>query len=342
LNKKETYHVLFIDNEGLILYRFFRDKNIVELQDSRAIQEKESFHFSKSICIINTTDVISSKVAATSLESAFEEAFPAFKKNEVCIDFQTSEINSIAIIKKDKLNSILEKYQVASLNPLQIRLGTSACAIENKEENSHFSNDHIAELAVVSFITNQQNDKVLYGIESKLQEARTNKRIFEITKWSAVSFFLIVLLINFYFHEYYRKELGFIQQQQISIKELDQNIENTSNEIKTKEYLLKSNNITDINTLRFLNNQFASSGEIILEQLTYQPIRSSIENNEEIKLYNSQIKIIGKASTKKELNNYINGIQQLKSIEKVQIFSVEESGRSVLFELQIQLEDEVG
>jgi hypothetical protein len=341
LKKKQIYQVLFIDNDVLILYNFVRINNLIEWVDSRSLEEKESFHFAQTICVVNTTDVLTATTTAKTIDQALEEAFPAFKKTDLYIDFQYSNSNSIAIIKKDKLDVVLKKHQVISLNPLQIRLGTTVCAVEEGLDHSDLSHSKIAELAVVSFITEQPYENNLDGLAVRFRESRTNKRIFEITKWSAILVFLVGLLVNFYFHEHYRKELGMIQQQQVSIKELDEGIERLSNKIKTKEYLLQSNNSSDIDLLRYLNNHLAATGNVLLEELTYQPTRSSIENNEELKLHENRVKIIGKATTKKDFNTYVIHLEQLNSIQKVEILSVEETSRTIAFELQIQLGDEI-
>lgn len=341
LHKKQTYQVIFIDSDGLTLYEFTKVNNIIELVNSREIEEKESLHFNKAICVINTKDVLTSKTQATTLDKAFDEVFPAFRKADLYIDFQQSEVSQIAIIKKEKLIEVLNHYNISSLYPLQIRLGSTVCSIENLSGQNSAFNSKIAELAVASLITEQSIENNLDGVELRFRESRKNKRLFEIMKWSAILVFLVGLLINFYFHEYYRKELGLIQQQLVSINKLDEDIEQISNKIKTKEFLLRSDNANDINTLRYLNNHLAATGKVALDQLTYQPLRSGIENNEELKLYNQIVWIIGKASSKGDFNDYVNRVEKLKSIKKVEIISVEETAKNILFELQIQLEDEV-
>ena len=341
LKKNKTYQVVYIASDGVIVYEFTRTKDLLELVDRRSLEDKESFHFDNVIGVINTNDVLTSLVDAHDLESAFLEAFPAFKQKELYIDFQKSASQKVAIIKKEKLEALIEKHDLEQLHISQWRLGTTVSALYTDFNDTHFETSDLAELAVASFITQQVQENNFDGLEVLFRESRTNKRTFEIIKWSAIAVFLVGLLVNFYFHEHYRKELGLIQQQQVSTKQLEENIQLLQDEIKTKEFLLRSDNSTDINRLRFLNNHLAATGNVVLQLLTYQPSRSSIENDEKIKLHENRVIVIGKAAAKTDFNAYINHLEQLTSIHKVSIINVEESIRQITFELQIQLEDEL-
>ncbi|WP_397301585.1 hypothetical protein [Nonlabens ulvanivorans] len=330
------YVVIYIHAGGLSAYKFSLKKNellfIGELQPIK----KDSLFLTNNLLIINNTSVITKSVDSKTLEYAFEEAFPAFKKSDLYYDYQIGDNSKLSIITKEAFSKLTTQFDLKNLFTSKIRLGTSVNSFTDMDCNPI----GLCEYALVSELKKINQENNLDKETASLKKIRFNKRFFEFTKWGAIAFFLIGLVFNFHFHEKYRNELNEANTLAKSYKGIDEKLEKLTIAVNSNNQLVNSNNRDDINRLRFLNEIILMAGsDISLSQFVYQPLRTKLNQDKEIRLLDNQVKISGNASSKAQLDTYMTDIKDSDSINQLKILNINQETKFIEFELLIELND---
>ncbi len=74
--------------------------------------------------------------------------------------------------------------------------------------NEEISNEKLYEVAMAYHLKEVVFSHNFHQILDSAKNHTFNARFFGLTKWSAIAVFLIGLLVNFFYHEEYRSELG--------------------------------------------------------------------------------------------------------------------------------------
>lgn len=334
---KQQYTVLVIEDDALIAFDTKVQNDQIVVEREFVPEEKDQFHFKDALLVIKTNDVVQQEILSKNALDALEEAFPAIRASEIYYDYQNIQKSIISIIKKIHLDELLNKHGISEKYISHLRLAPSLHAISSNE--SALEINELVELAVASIIKDLPRQYNFEDLETLFKDRISNKRFFEITKWSAIAVFLIGLTANFFYHEKYRKQLDEARIGLQSYKNIDKKLATVKSSLEANELLISSDNSSDMNTLRSINNWIVNQVGISFDQVTYQPLRSKINNDQEVRLEKNQILIEGKAKTSNQLDEFISFLKVQSSINDCSVISIEELSKFVNFKLELTLDE---
>jgi len=317
-------------------YRFSLEKNQLVFIEEINSSKWDNLYLSTSLLLINSNEVVSKNVVSNNVEHAFEEAFPAFKKSELFYDFQEGEYNKLSIIKKESFDRLNDCFEFTKLFATTIRLGSSANSFDSKE----LSPIQLSEYALASLIKKVTHENNLTQAHNDFKNLRFNKRFFEFAKWGSITFFLIGLMLNFHFHEKYRNELNEVKNLAQSYKGIDDKLEKLTTTLNTNKQLVNSDNQSDINRLRFLNNLILKSNhKITFSNYRYQPLKTNFKQGKKVRLDENKLEITGIANNRIDLDYYVNIIRKSNQVKDLVISNINQDSKQIEFELIIHLDN---
>lgn len=335
---KNKSSVLVLDDTETKAFDFKIEGNQLSIIKEYEISDKDSLHFKNVILLINTKEVISKAVLSETAQDALEEAFPAIRSSDVFYDYQNVQEPVISIIKKSALNDLITKHDIPEKYVSFIRLSKTLHTLTNDTiEND--SSKTFAELAVASQVKNLKNHHNFTELQNEFQYRLSNKRFFEITKWSAILIFLVGLTVNFIYHEKYRKQVDELKITAQSYKNIDAKLKTIEESVNANELLISSNNTDDINLIRTINNWIVNKEGIKFKEVTFQPLRSKISSDQKLRLDGNVIFIVGSAKENSSLEKFITYLKQQKRIDRCNVISIDESMNLVNFELEVTLNE---
>lgn len=336
-NFKSALMAVILDDSGMCAYEFKIKNNQLEFIKKYEVDLSDSFHFKEAVFIIDTKDVISKKVLSSSAGDALVEAFPAIRASEVYYDYQNVIEPIISIIKKSALEEIIKRHELNTKFPSTLRLGKTLATIQ--EGSKELNQQELAEYALGLHIKNIKGDYNFSDLTLEFKNQLFNKRFFEITKWSAILVFLLGLMINFFYHERYRKELEEIRVSAQSFKNIDDKIQSLKQSVDVKTALVNSDNTADVNTLRNIHRLIMLEESIGFTNIEYQPLKSTLQANQDLRIRTDQIIIKGTAKEKSVLDKYLMTLKKDDFIKEMSVVSIIESTSSIQFELLLKLHE---
>ncbi|WP_124981833.1 hypothetical protein [Nonlabens xiamenensis] len=328
---------LVLNEEVLTAYEVAIKEGSISIVKEYSPKVTDNFHFYDTLLILKSKEIITEIVVSSNPQDALEEAFPAIRTTDIYFDYQSLNCNVISIIKKSYLKSLIDKHNLPKRYINHIRLAPSLTAISTS--NQDFTDGELAEIGLGMRLKSVNGQSNLDALEKNFQEKLFNKRFFEVVKWSAITVFLVGLLINFFYHEQYRKELETVKISAQSFKNIDQKIQNLQEEVKANRLILNSDNSEDIELIRFLNSIMLFDEEIKFNTVEYQPLKSKIKVDQELRIQQNELILSGVTTSKILLNDYLAFLKEQDLISEVLVQSINEDAGKVDFKILVRLDE---
>lgn len=342
--RKDTYHVLYINDFKAQVLLFQKNKDILTIAAVQDLQPTDSFLNTTLLCCIDTKEVLNRETSDDNLNASFDEVFPAFSKSIIYYDFQSTVSNRLSILKKTDFESLQTTYNISTLEPDAIRLGTAPLALNNIGDDFLEIDrmEQVATNALAAYIKEIANEHNFEDVLVRFRESKTQKRLFEYLKWGSITFFILLLLVNFFMHEHYRSALEVARFNSADTLQLANKTTRLKNEILTKQLLLKSSNTLDINKLRTINNLLSTDlNEVTLSKIIYQPVTNTTNTSEPLKIQMDVLQIEGVGPSKEVTNASIAALEKNVNISDFKIREIKEVPTGILFKIQMQLNNDL-
>jgi len=257
----------------------------------------------------------------------FQLAFNSIQRIVPVLDEFEIEISN-KVLTTSKKNNILSYSEN--------RRATQEYTIENIQVPS----SHLLSLGgLFNYISNASTTS--NGTE---QNALLKKRFNELTFFrkglpTAISFLLIILLINvLLFNSYFKEQQVLKEQVEVSKTQRDLLKQRTAlveNKKKIVDNMLRSSTSKS----SFYVNQIitVSPTTILFSRLEFQPLASSIRPDKIITYEESEISMAGESSDKEAFSDWITALEKLTWIEQVSVIGYSNTGSKDKFELKIRL-----
>lgn len=327
------YTAVLLEDDSFVAYDYKVKNDLLVLDKKYEVTDDASFHFRNAILVINTADVLSQYVDSENAMDALEEAYPTINISDVYFDYQNTKNKVITLLKKAVLQKLFQDYSIEKKYFSHVRLGPSLSSIHSSSQQ--LTSVEMSSYAIASEIKDlvvQNNLKeLLNGISHEVY----NKRFFEITKWAAITLFLVSLSVNFYYHEHYRNELASLTIRAQSFKNIDKKIDALQESVNANQQLLNNDNSSDINLVRGINELLLNFQEIRFNKLSYQPLKSGLSDNQSIRLSENQIVVEGLTPNKIILDNYIKFLNTHFVVAETSVLLISEDSDKVAFKILV-------
>ena len=326
---------ILIEDSGAWYLTFTVEKNSIEFISKVPLVEKKSLLNLNLLTIINVTDILSKKVTANNIQDSLEEAFPAIRRDDLYFDYQSQENPVISIIGRKKMSYLISDYNKVFSTSNSIRLLPTVKNYSNEE----ISNEKLYEVAMAYHIKEVVFSHNFHQILDSAKNHTFNARFFELTKWSAIAVFLIGLLVNFFYHEEYRSELGEARILTQTKKNLDSKIEVLQNQVDSDNILLIGNNTSDINVVRILNNLIVNHTDIRFTEVSFSPVKNKLSSDQDLRVEEGRVFISGETKSESQLNALIESFKKENIVDDISILSMDDTQINLLFELDIKINE---
>ncbi len=311
-------------------------------------------------------------------QKAIALAFPNLKIEdfyyEICV---SSDITFIAICRKDYIDSLLQEYNALGLNIIDFSLGNligsqlssyinksiinssnasltflenSISNIEKLENNSltnytinglELTNKQVLPLAgIIAYYTHQETTTSNFKhLSNNLSDNFKHKRIFELGLKFGLSIVFVLLLVSFLFFSHYSTEINSLNNELELNKTYKNSFAKLADEVEKKERLVTNFSLASSRSSWYLNQiGEALPHSIMLSEIQFQPLESSIKKEKQIIIQEKTIIIKGKSNNSADFSNWVNTLEQQNWIEKVMIQEYGTGKKTATgFELQIEL-----
>tara|TARA_B110001450_G_C17654732_1_gene494692 strand:- start:1415 stop:2587 length:1173 start_codon:yes stop_codon:yes gene_type:complete len=306
--------------------------------------------------IINDAQILSKKVASINKNEKvlIRNAFP----NIVLTDFyyevyQNTQHSFVCIARKDSVDKIINTYQQKEISVIDFSLGNLALQnlqpfVKNKtlfSSNAQIKFDANAICAIEKASSSNKNYKIndlevthtailpLAGIicyytksntsihHTELKEHYFRKRFFDLGLKTGLSFFLGLLLVNFFFFSSYRNRVNTITGE-LQLSETYKNqLNKLQEEIMQKKRLVESvQSASNSKLSRYIDELGISTPQTILvSQFYYQPIVGFQKKDTPISFKKNQIEVKGVSKENEDFSNWVSLLEQKKWIKKISI-----------------------
>jgi hypothetical protein len=326
--------VVILNEDGLTIHDLTIEGDVIAFAKAYPAKPDQKFLFDKAVLVIDLEGIISREVMSSDPQEALMEAFPAIRASEIYYEFLALKKNRISIIKEERLHGIFRKQDLDSKSFSEFYFADTLKAASSE---SAISNEQLSEIALGLFLKKIQAKHNMSVIKNRLNEKLFNSRFFEIGKWSAIVFFLIALTVNFFYHERYRKELAEKRVKAQAFTNVDEELTELKNQIKSSELLLNSNNQESIEILRGINDILLFSQDIRFSEVLYQPLRSVLKQGDEIRLKENILVLKGNTTEQNMLDAFLKFLNRHELIDQVNVGEIREDKRTVFFELNLKL-----
>lgn len=266
-----------------------------------------------------------------------EELISEYKKKEVSI-IDISLGNSIV----SSIISYLDSKDILTSNSLISIENKIISSIEKKETNETIkydvngltvSNYHLLSLsgALNSILEHFHSITNFDILKQSLNNGFRQLRFYtQFLKFGLV-FLLGILLVNFFVFNHYFNKVNTLQQtsqinQTTKQKILELNI-NVGKSQKMVEDMLKSNSSKSSFYVNAIIQLLPSS--VLLSELNYQPVLKRIRDGQPIEINNNTILISGESNNSILFSNFINDLETLTWVKKVEVLNYEDASTTV-------------
>ena len=336
-----NYRVISVTGqEGFIgIARLIGSNNNVAFGSEEPSVSRFSMALSKNILHMDNEAVLSKAVAATTLEDALVEAFPAIRQSDYYFDFQSSEQNIISIVRKKVLDDFLSLLPPEQKLFSSIRIGKSFQSIDtNKRKTSDLKEN--SELLTASEVAGLPYASNVSSLEKEHRSLWLNERLFQFLKWFSLAFFLVALTVNFMIGEGLRTEVMELELLESGNRQLTEKVDALRRENASISQMLEASNHSDRSRIRLINEIILATGrDIRLEQLVYQELESQLEPNRQAMVDSNKVRIVGRSIGRNSFEPFVEKVGNISQVSDVDVIKAEESANGIEFELLISLDE---
>jgi Tfp pilus assembly protein PilN len=203
------------------------------------------------------------------------------------------------------------------------------------------SKNHLLSFAhILSYILNTKTNSNLNEINSYYSNILKNSRLFDVGLKFMFGFFLLLLLTNFLGYSYYNQQNVELTNQLADNSMQTNALAALKKRIASKEDKLKILTDTQNSKTSFYCDKIGKSipNSISLTKMNYQPLKKPVRKNKNIETQINNLQIFGVTQKKEAFTHWINQLEQLVWVRKVEILSYEYiSDNSLNFTLNLTL-----
>ncbi|OFX68955.1 MAG: hypothetical protein A2X12_05470 [Bacteroidetes bacterium GWE2_29_8] len=160
---------------------------------------------------------------------------------------------------------------------------------------------------------------------------------------SLITFF-ILLLVNFFIYDYFYSKYNYLENKTATYNDYIIKRNNLEKLVNEKKKFLETNGFLEKTKFSYYADRIASMipNEIILNQMTLNPLKKRKNDNSEFEVERNYIIINGSTRNTIVLNNWINDLKKLRWIKNVEIsfYNHEEQVAPALFTIKLILEND--
>lgn len=304
-------------------------------------------------------DKIVSKLTAEDYKSLVEHSFPSLDFERFYFNVATfKNSNYLAIIEKNSVAELLEKFKSAGISILSFNVGLSSLShllpylneknISTNTAELNFTKDtpsliknsdgaantlyainglKIQHTSLVSFGSVLQQLGVSTVTHTNYENTATSLkkefkyvRNFQVLLWPIIGFFLALLLINFFVFNHYYEQQQAIELEQSSNTTNKERLIQLKEDVARKEKRVEAilSNTNSKSTLYLDAIGQTLPNTISLERINYQPLTKPIQSTKEIEQNFKEILISGETGNSEDLSYWISILEKLDWVTQVE------------------------
>lgn len=306
--------------------------------------------------IINDAQILSKKVASigNNEKVLVRKAFPSIVLTDFYYEvYQNTQHSFICIARKDSIDKIINTYQQKGISVIDFSLGNLAiqnlhpfvenrtlfssnaqikfdsnaiCTIQkgsvsNKNYNiNDLEVTHTAILPLAGIICHYTKNKASI-LHTELEKHYFHRRFFDLGLQTGLSFFLGLLLINFFLFSSYRNKVNTITGA-LQLSETYKNqLHTLQEEVMLKKRLLASVHSASNSKLSLYIDELGISTPktILLSQFYYQPVVGVQKKDTPISFKKNQLIVKGISKENEDFSNWISFLEQKKWVKNISI-----------------------
>lgn len=306
--------------------------------------------------IINDAQILSKKVASigNNEKVLVRKAFPSIVLTDFYYEvYQNTQHSFICIARKDSIDKIINTYQQKGISVIDFSLGNLAiqnlhpfvenrtlfssnaqikfdsnaiCTIQkgsvsNKNYNiNDLEVTHTAILPLAGIICHYTKNKASI-LHTELEKHYFHRRFFDLGLQTGLSFFLGLLLINFFLFSSYRNKVNTITGA-LQLSETYKNqLHTLQEEVMLKKRLLASVQSASNSKLSLYIDELGISTPktILLSQFYYQPVVGVQKKDTPISFKKNQLIVKGISKENEDFSNWISFLEQKKWVKNISI-----------------------
>ncbi|MDG1697988.1 MAG: hypothetical protein P8H93_03590 [Polaribacter sp.] len=306
--------------------------------------------------ILNDAQILSKKVASISNNEKvlIRNAFPTITLTDFYYEvYQNTDHSFVCIARKKHIDKVINTYQQKGISVIDFSLGNLVLQnlqpfVENKtlfSSNAAVKFDTKAICSIEKASSSGKNYSIndlqvadteilpLAGIicyytknkasirHTELKKRYFHKRFFNLSLQTGLSFFLGLLLINFFFFSSYRNRVNTITGE-LQLSETYKNqLHKLQEEVTQKKHLVASVQSASNSKLSLYIDELGISTPqtILLSQFYYQPIVGIQKKDNPISFKKNQIIVKGISKENEDFSNWISLLEQKKWVKNISI-----------------------
>lgn len=327
--------------------------------------------------IVNNEEVLSKKIDFLKNDNAYalKVAFPNIKISDFYYEvYHTPLASFVSIIRKSYMDALLEKYTKNGIAIIDFSLGNLAIqniktfievpAVSTSNKIISFEEQellHIEEASIkkskytinslevssdnlltLSGILSYYSGRKISVLSNQLYQNYIQKRQFTVGLKCALGFLLTILLLNFLFFSNYRDQLNVLSEELELTKTYKQQLLSLQESVDQKNKLAESITTASSTEISKIIEEIAISipNKVLLNELKYQPLESTIKEEKELLFNGSTILVKGISRNNLDFSNWTSFLERKAWVKNMTILDYgkgKKSNRSSSFELQIKI-----
>lgn len=342
LNDKEYKGLpvsLSVDGRGILFKRLEKKQGLNFLQQLLP-NAKETEFYSQSISSTENF-VFVSAVRRDVIDPVLDE----LKSNDhfiVNLNISPFAIANILGLVENTSGLFTNKYQVTSVDGFIesiSRLNESKFISYKLGSEEVYSEELIAYASALDFYIHYSDINAIEKINEYKSEY-IYKKLFTITGWGILIFFLVLLMINSMFYSKYNEKLNNLSFTYNQNQELFRKLDTLRSELKLKEEYFVKSGFLDESKLSFYTDRIAESlpEEIHLTTFNFNPLKVKMKENKPIEFLTGTINISGTVTQSIILNNWVKQLKKATWIENIAIIGYNQESVEIPAEFAIEID----
>lgn len=211
-------------------------------------------------------------------------------------------------------------------------------------EGDSLLNTHIASFSgSFNYLLGNENS---FTLKTKDTEQSTSdlwhKNVFHYGSIASLGLFFSVLLINFFFFDYFRNQYSTLQSSAELNKAEYEKLVELGNKLNDKLEFVESSGLEESSKTSFYADRLASSmpDNVSLNLIEINPLGAKIKSEEPVEFEHRRILISGNCSKSMDINNWIKDLKQLDWVKRAELkaFEAKNTGGSISNEFALEIE----
>lgn len=361
LQLKKKQKELIIHNQGKVT-----DISVL----AETLQGQKHLHL-----VINNEQVLTKAVTQSNLpeERLVQTAFPNITLSDFYYQIYSNERHSfISVSRKEYIDEIIATYATHKISVIDFSLGSLAIkpvlsfvqeseisttnavlslekgwitSIDKKEvaetpytiNELELSNTYILSLGgIIGYYSGQAQS----SIQKQLHQEYGQRRFFNLGFKFALGFLFISLLINFLFFSSYQSKKAQYNSVLLINETKKKELINLKDLISRKRKLAESISSSANSRIAWYFNEISVSvpPSVLLKNMSYQPVESTIKENKKILFKDRTIEVSGQSRYHEDINKWIATLEEQDWIDEVSIVKYGSGSKTALsFDFSIRL-----